>query len=307
MKPDVISDLLPLFNAVLDGQSYRAAARAFGMTRTTVERRIKACAKTLARESGHFHFNEAELRFVSRLRARREMMIAAASRYRPSVPELALDELALSDIDIVHMADRLRQHSRYALRDVALLLVLFSTGARPLEIARLQISDYLAADGDVREISELRADAAVNGRARPLYFASAKVNAAIDAYLVQRARCGGAGADGSTQGFRGLAPDSGLFLMADGRPFEIICHGGHRRERYLCRGILDVYRSIFRCIGMVGLSPMAARRHVAVRLQQRGATEAQIGEVLGIQAMKAVRTLLARSQKSLPLIMRDFI
>ena len=45
--------------------------------------------------------------------------------------------------------------------------MLFSTGARPLEIARLEVRDYLAEDGSVREESLLPAKAAVNGKARP--------------------------------------------------------------------------------------------------------------------------------------------
>ena len=73
---------------------------------------------------------------------------------------------------------------------MALLLVLFATAAKPLEIARLVVSDYLTDDGSVREESVMRADAAINGNGRPLFFASTKVVAAVDAYLEERVRHG---------------------------------------------------------------------------------------------------------------------
>jgi len=84
----------------------------------------------------------------------------------------------------------IRQHSNCAKRDTALLLVLFSTAAKPLEIARLVVSDYLSEDGSVREASVLRANAAINSKERPLFFASTKVVAAVDAYLGERIRRG---------------------------------------------------------------------------------------------------------------------
>ena len=82
------------------------------------------------------------------------------------------------------------QHSHCKKRDTALLLVLFSTAAKPLEIARLEVSDYLSEDGSVREASVLRADAAINGKERPLFFVSTKVVVAVDAYLEERIRRG---------------------------------------------------------------------------------------------------------------------
>ena len=71
-----------------------------------------------------------------------------------------------------------------------MLLVLLSTAAKPLEIARLVVGDYLTEDGLVREESVMRADAAINGKQRPLFFASTKVVAAVDAYLEERVRRG---------------------------------------------------------------------------------------------------------------------
>lgn len=74
----------------------------------------------------------------------------------------------LSEEDIATGARRVRARSPHPLEDLALYYLLLATGARPLEIARFQVSDYLAPDGVVRASSELRAELAITGRARPL-------------------------------------------------------------------------------------------------------------------------------------------
>lgn len=53
-------------------------------------------------------------------------------------------------------------------RDVALLWMAYGTGMMPIELAKLTVADYLAADGSVREESEIPAEIAFNNLARPL-------------------------------------------------------------------------------------------------------------------------------------------
>ena len=48
------------------------------------------------------------------------------------------------------------------LRDMALIHVVLATGARPLEVARLEIADYLEPGGAVRACSVMRAAVSVN-------------------------------------------------------------------------------------------------------------------------------------------------
>ena len=113
---------------------------------------------------------------------------------------------------------------------VALFYLLLATGARPLEVARLEVRDYLNEDGTVRRTSSLRAEFAINGRSRPLFFRSARLDEAMDAYLGQRIRRGlsmsGAAA------YRGLVPDSRLFLSASGEGFEIKPYGVGAQRRF---------------------------------------------------------------------------
>jgi hypothetical protein len=75
-----------------------------------------------------------------------------------------------------------------------------------------------------------------------MFFASAKANAAIDAYLAKRVRRG-QGVKKSAKYGR-LDPTSKLFLAEDGQPMPIKIKGKGKQRHQVCR-ILDIYRKIF--------------------------------------------------------------
>ena len=307
MDTDSILISIAMLKEVIAGKTYDAVATQFGVTRTAIERRIKAFALRLSREVGIEGLNDQGVGFVRRLRISRLAISAALDRYEPRLSQDKRVGRILTDEDIRLAVQRTRARSRCPKRDVALLHVLLTTGARPLEIARLEVGDYLNADGSVREHSVMRADAAINRKTRPLFFASGKAIESIDNYLTDRLGPGwGTGRDAD---FRGLDPNSRLFLTEAGAPFEIVSYGKQGRMRFLCRGIHDTYRKIFRRIGLPDVSPMSARRTVATRLFERGAAEEQIGEVLGISDMKAVRELLPRPRLHQPLqsVVRELV
>ena len=92
-----------------------------------------------------------------------------------------------------------------------------------IELARLEVADYLAEDGSVRAVSNLRATVAVNGVERPLHFNSQLVVESIDAYLAERAgwtiapcpRCGlGEGLDPPSVMAATRFPDAGGTIEA---------------------------------------------------------------------------------------------
>ncbi len=188
---------------------------------------------------------------------------------------------------------------------MALFFMLLTTGARPLEVARLEVRDYLHADGSVRNESLMRGEVTVNGKARPLFFVNEKSRDAIDTYLMARL-ISGFGVTGQAN-FRGLDPHSRLFLTEQGNPFEIVSYGTDGQLRFLCRGVLDAYLKIFRRIGLPGVSALTIRRMVADRMFDRGATERQIGDVLGISERKSVRELLSGHRRSLQTVMQGLV
>lgn len=305
MDIDSISLSIQMLKEVIAGKTYDAVATQYGVTRTAIERRIKSFALKLSREVGIEGLNEDGLGFVQRLRACKATITAALERYEPHVAPGKPSRRVLTDEDISLAVKRTRTRSPCRNRDVALLYVLLTTGARPLEIARLEVRDYLNADGSVREESEMRTDVSINQKKRPLFFASTKATESIDEYLNERLRLGFYTRPHAE--FRGLDPTSRLFLTEAGIPFEITNYRGEGRVRSLCRGIHDTYRKIFRRIGFSGLSALIMRRTVAVRMFERGAAEEQIGEVLGIRDKKAVRELLPKAHQPLQAVVRELV
>jgi integrase len=151
----------------------------------------------------------------------------------------------------------------------------------------------------------LRAEVSINRKSRPLFFASGKATEALDRYLADRAERGfGTQRDSS---FRGLEPHSPLFLSDSGAPFQIVGYHDNGQARSLCRGIHDAYRKIFRRIGIVGISALSVRRTVATRLWDRGAAEEQIGAILGIGDLNAVRELLPERNQPLAHVVRELV
>lgn len=199
-----------LLTAVLGGMTYEAVARDHGITRTAVERRVKSLVLRLIRDVGVDGLNESKAVFVRMLRAHGPAIESALQRYEPGPPPPKVAApLVLSDDAIQTAVRRAQCHTPTPERDAAMVWILLATGLRPLEIARMQVRDYVNGDGSVRRQSEVRAEVAVNGRSRPLYFSSAAACLAIDAYLAVR----GAGREGAqARPYRGLDPGQALFL-----------------------------------------------------------------------------------------------
>ncbi|MES2299413.1 MAG: site-specific integrase [Pseudomonadota bacterium] len=316
MESDSVLKSIAMLKDVVAGKTYDAVGAEHGVTRTAVERRIKVLALKLNREVGVDGLNQDGLGFVRRLRKCSASVLWALERYTPALSHGSPSGRILTDQEIELAVRRTRSRSACPRRDTALFYLLLSTGARPLEIARLEVRDYLCIDGSVREESVMRAEVAINRSARPLFFASQRAIAAIDDYLADRLRHGFGTAAAATPasaptsapaGYRGLDPHSRLFLTESGAPFDIVSYGEPGQTRFLCRGILDTYRKIFRRIGLEGLSALNARRTVAARLLERGAAEDQIGVVLGISELKSVRELLPDMRRPLRMVVRELV
>lgn len=289
-----------MLREVLDGATYVRVGQNHGVSRTAVERRIKTLARWLSHTIGIPGLNDGGVSFVTRLRVHRAAVLQALETFDVhSLSQRRRDRpiRAYTTEEVVEAAGRIRAYSSQPARDVAMFLLLFATGAWPLEVARLQVRDFLREDGEVRGASELRAEAAVNGFARPLYFKSTRLNAALSRYLGERLN-GVEPPEGTA--YRGLDPDQALFLAADGQGFAIATYPHGDQCRYLCRPILETYRKIFRYAALPGTaSARAVRTTVAARLYARGAQDKQIGLLLGIAQRSSVRQLFPRPQPTM--------
>ena len=304
MKPGTVIKATEMLAALLEqGSTYREAGRAFGVGHSTVERQVKALLLRVSRENGIPGIDDPILASLALLRHCAAAVMEAVRAYKPNAHGKAV-RTALEASEIAVGVNRIRRLSDNPNRDVALLYALFCTGAKPLEIARLLVRDYLNADGTVRRYSELRHQAAVRGRTRPLYFDSSSACAAIDAYLEERARRK-VGA-GPGERYRGLHPDSALFLTEHGRPFEVRSRGPSDL-RTTSPVLLATYRVIFRRAGWEGVTAQTIRRLVAQRLVEKGADRQQVGQLLGLASNRSVKRLLQRPPQPLESLVKDLV
>lgn len=302
-KGDLAAQAVLMLRAVVDGETYNAVAARFGVTRTAVERRIKAVALELIQTIGIDGLNDQGTAFVKRLRQHRDAILVALDDFVPAEPYGPREVRIVSATDLTRALALIKTRSHRPEHDQALFHILFVTGARALEIARLEVRDYLMLDGRVRRESEWRAEATINGKARPLYFHSTILDGLLTGYLQERLEQGlGLGEVGS---YRGLHPGSRLFLSAAGEGFDITPYGVGTQKRYLCRAILEAYRKLFRHADLPGVTSLSARHTVAGRLYDRGADEDQVGLLLGIGQRSAVRELMPRRKPTMLELVRE--
>lgn len=296
---------IKMLRAVAGGETYEVVAERFGVSRTAVERRIKTIAVQLTQLVGVDGLKEEGAAFVRRLRLHREAIETAIQKFSPLPPVSGRPARVLSPTEVDQGAIRIKGRTSRTWHDLSLYYILFSTGLRPLEIARLEVRDYLNSDGSVCRESELRAEAAINGKIRPLYFSSRRLDDALDAYFRERLDRGHG--LGQADAFRGLEPRSRLFLSLTGEAYLIASNGEPGQNRYVCRALLEIYRKLFRYAELKGLSSQSARLTVMSRMYERGADEDQVGAILGIGERSAVRELLPRPKPTLAELLDELI
>ena len=294
-----------ILRAVLDGQTYEAVALRFGVSHSAVERRVKALALELIRVVGVKGLKEKGAGFVNRLRQCREAILTALDQLDTTQQGSHRASRVLSAVEIESGAMRIKSRSSRPQHDLALYRLPFATGLRPLEVARLVVADYLVVDGSVRCESRVRADVAINGKARPLYFAHRRFDEAMAAYLDERLHLGHG--LGQPEVWRGLDPQSPLFLGAEGEPYAITANGNDGQNRHVCRAMLEVYRKIFRHADIQGLCTQSARLTMMSRMYERGADEDQVGLMLGIADRNAVRGKLPRPRPQLEKLLSELV
>ena len=294
-----------MLRAVVQGRTYDSVAADFGVTRTAVERRVKSVAVQLTQVVGVDGLKAEGATFVRRLRLRRDAILVALERFEPRASSSERQARVLSPAEVAQGATRIKGRSSRPWHDLSLYYLLFATGLRPLEVARLEVRDYLGEDGAVRRETELRADVAINGKSRPLFFASHRLNDALAAYLRERQKLRHGLGDGGH--YRGMDPGSRLFLTVAGEPYPITTNGEPRQKRYVCRSLLETYRKLFRYADVQGLCTQSARLTLMSRMYERGADEDQVGEILGIADRSAVREQLPRPKPSLAALLDELV
>jgi integrase len=278
---------------MLQGQTYDRIAEQFRVTKSTVSKSVTDLARDLQSVVGVIGIDEDSAPTAHVIRAHAQDYLEALEHFVPlAKPAGTTSPSILSEMHIDQLVLHTARHSRCKQRDIALLLMLIHTGARPNEIARLTVADYIDAAGEHRSPPRLPAGAASNGIARPLLLRDATVLYWLDAYLAWRVAAGYGVSDRSE--YRGLQGDSSLFLSRTGESFTSPC-GKATSEK----GLHDVLQRIFRYANLPGVSVLGARRSVAHRLQADGCTPEEIAFYLGTRA-GTVRRLLSKSTQKPP-------
>lgn len=289
MSKDSLEIASVMLRAMVAGASCEQIATDFGLTKSAVSQKTRMLAIDLQQIVGVVGVDEDESPTAALIRhhgdayleALEHFVPDAASAWRGEVIELATCRLAQHLIKIA-------RHSRCAERDSALLLILFATAAKPLEIAQLEVRDYLDELGAVRQQSNMRADIAVNGKERPLLFCDPALVTAIDTYLELRRSQGMAIHEKSS--YRSLQPHSRLFLSRTGNPMAVK-QSGPWSKHLVCKEIHEIYRRIFTLVGHSGINTAMARRLAAHRLHIDGANAEEIGAALGVKKLAAYKLL----------------
>lgn len=291
------SHSVEMLKAVVDGQTYEQVAKRYMVSRTAVERRIKLAARQIAESVGIAGLSQGHVSYVTSLRKHKESILVALAQFDPSKSHRRHQDVPLiSEEDFARGLKRMAARSTCRWRDQALFQFLFVTGARPLEVARLEVRDYLEADGTVRRLSEFRTQVAIGGRPRPLHFVNAVLDGFLSNYLAERlVKSHGVG---GSNAYRGLDPNSRLFLSHEGEGFRIFEYGAEGHRRYLCRPILELYRKLFAHSRLQGVTSLAIRHTVAARLYAEGMEEEQIAELMGLSDKGALREQFPRLRSS---------
>lgn len=198
----------------------------------------------------------------------------------------------VEDRQFEHMLKATAAYSRVPERDAALLLTLYGTALAVTELASITVGDYLDANGSIKVTSSVREAVAHNGEERPLYWSNKRVCAALDTYLAWRFE-NKHGATVKKGAYRGLDPDSALFLTEQGQPYGIT-------KRMLPSGVLSyscntlgAYISKLHAnAGIEGGSAQAARRTLATKLHRKGYDLRHIAAILGVKSVTTAKRLV---------------
>lgn len=257
--------------------------------KSTAERRIKALLTLLG---GDLKMVPVASRLcLPALKAHADAVMDAALRC--PAPEGKGTAILGSD-DIDKGVACLRRCSARPRRDVAMLVMLFATGVKPVEMARMRVGDVLTPDSLIRHTARLsfprEPTAEDGGSSRLLPLTGPRVQETLRDYLAERAAAmrhgGGAGLDG-------LDHAASLFLTDGGEPFRTWVRGSN--GVVFCPRIFEVLSAIFRLAGWPGVRPSVARRTFTGRLVAGGATVDEVQSLLGLRTARTARRLVAKA------------
>ena len=198
----------------------------------------------------------------------------------------------IEDKQVEHLLRATAAWSRTPERDTAMLLVLYGTALATTELATITVADYLTPTGAVKVTSAVRVAVSHNGEERPLFWSNKRVVAALDKYLELRLATK-QGVTVKKGNFRGLNPESAIFLTEAGQPYAL-------SQKTLPSGVvsyscntLGAYISKMHAnAGIEGGNAQAARRSWAVKQHRQGRDLIHIAAILGHKSITTTKRLV---------------
>lgn len=198
----------------------------------------------------------------------------------------------IEDRAFEHMLKATAAYSRVPERDVALLLTLYGTALSVTELASVTVADYLKPDGSIKVTSAVREVVSHNGEERALYWSNKRVCAALDLYLAWRIdhkQC----VTIKKGAYRGLDPDSPLFLTEQGQPYGITKRTLKSGVlSYSCNALGAYISRLHSSAGIEGGSAQSARRTFATKLHRKGYDLKHISVLLGVKSVSTAKRLV---------------
>jgi len=144
MNRDCLHIASEMLRALIAGASCEQIAHQHGVTKSFVSQRVRMLARELQQIVGVVGVEEEESPTAGLIRQNGDAYLEALLHFVPeAAPALRGRDRHLVSAHIDLYIAKITRHSRCARRDTALLLTLFSTAAKPLEIAQLEVRDYL--------------------------------------------------------------------------------------------------------------------------------------------------------------------
>ncbi|MEW8394240.1 MAG: hypothetical protein AB2651_20885 [Candidatus Thiodiazotropha sp.] len=184
----------------------------------------------------------------------------------------------------------------------ALILTAAIWGVKAGELSLIEVADVISSNGIIKKKWLLRSEIAFNGHARELYSEHERLVEYLDTYLNWRVTAN----QGVTNigEYRGLDPESKLFLTPDGLPFSFSRRDiGSGKVNLQPTGLNTHFKRLFKNAGLAnkGITYKEFRRSLAIQMWRAGDRKTgvmkDIMKYLGIRSYSALRKILTGDKK----------
>jgi len=185
--------------------------------------------------------------------------------------------------------------------NAALIVAAVIWGVKSGELSKIEIADVLTPKGVLKKKWVLRKEVAFNKCARELFTEHESLVEYLGAYLVFRVNKKQKVT--SSGEYRGLDPESKLFLDPGGEPFKFSRRETDNKVNLQPTGMNAYFKKLITNAGLLGVTYKDFRRSLAIQMYREGSRKTgvvkDIMKYLGIRSYSAMRKILSGDPKML--------